>query len=137
MTEIKNLGLTATQIERRDRNIGGSLLPSTPPAYERIIYGHHGVFEVRALPDLDTHGLFYKRGNVPEGQLVAMHDACLIAMHSNGHSCKELGKRIAASWMFSNSGTREHALAQFDYILACGGMGMSRTAMEHIVAGTW
>lgn len=114
------------------RNIGGSILPSTPPERERHIEGVHGVFEVRPLPELDTHGLFYARKNGEHAGTFM-----LIAMHPNGHSCKVLGQRIAASWQFPNSGTREHAMAQFDYLLACGGMGMSRTAMELIVAGTW
>lgn len=75
------------------RNIGSSLLASTPPP------SHH---DVRALPDLDTHGLFL--------------DGQLIAVHPNGYSCLELAKRMQA---------KDRYLEQAQYILDCGGLVVS------------
>jgi len=110
------------------RHIGGSLLPSGSPEVYRPKIGQHGTFETRPLHEIDTHGLFY---SAPAGAVD--HGPMLIAMHPNGYSCDELAKRIIAAWRGETP--PERALDQFDFILACGGMGKSRSAIEHIASG--
>lgn len=93
------------------RNIGGSLLPSSDARILRPMPGRTGTFQVRALPELDTHGLF--------------HDTRLLVTHANGYSCHSLAERIL-------TGKIDHALEQFDYILACGGLGVARATIEEL-----
>lgn len=97
--------------------IGGSILPSSEPRILQPLVGQHGAFQVRPLPELDTYGLFF--------------DDSLIATHPNGYSCHSLAERTLAVW----EGARDeaYAMAQFDYILSCGGLGRARTAIEYIV----
>jgi hypothetical protein len=98
------------------RHIGGSILPSSDPHILKPLQGLHGTFQVRPLPEFDTHGLFF--------------DERLLVTHANGYSCHSLAARILAVW----SGTRDvqYAMEQFDYILACGGKGLERTDIEQI-----
>ena len=100
--------------------IGGSLLPSSEPLILQRMEGPHGALQVRPLPELDTYGLFFG-------------DGLLLATHPNGYSCHALAERILAAW----SGVRDvaYVLAQFDYILACGGLGRQRDSIEHIARG--
>lgn len=111
------------------RHVGGSLLPSNDATVLKAKTGLHGSFETRVLPDLDTHGLFFARNT---GEFAGSF--MLIATHANGYSCDELAKRLIAAW---ESGDTERALAQFDYVLACGGMGMSRDRIEYLAATGW
>lgn len=108
---------TATKPTHR---IGGSFLPSSEPRILQPMQGQHGTVQVRPLPELDTYGLFF-------------NDSLLLAMHPNGYSCHSLAERILAAW----NGTRDvtYALEQFDYILACGGLGRQRGSIEHIARG--
>lgn len=101
------------------RHIGGSILPSSEPRILQPLQGLHGTFQVRALPELDEHGVFLGEQ--------------LLAMHPNGYSCHGLAERIVAVW----NGTRDisYAMEQFDYILACGGLGRSRGTIEYIAKG--
>lgn len=80
-----------------NRNIGGSLLPSSEPRILQPL----GEFRVVALPDLDTHGLYWGKS--------------LIAMHPNAWSCRELAECMHA-------GDMEKSKRQLVYILACGGL---------------
>lgn len=96
------------------RHIGGSLLPSSDPHILRKIETVFGTFQVRALPDLDTHGLFltHERGE------------SLIATHPNGYSCHNLAERMIA-------GDETRIRAQAEYIQFCGGTTRHH---DHIIA---
>jgi len=109
-------------------NIGNSILPSSDRFVLQAKSGKHGTFETRALPDLDTHGLFYARAKGDyAGHFI------LIAMHPNGYSCDALAKRILDAW--EGKSTPERAMDQYRYILDCGGMGKSENSMQYIVNG--
>jgi hypothetical protein len=105
---------------KSSRNIGGSILPSSEPRILRPQVGAHGTLQVRPLPELDTHGLF-------------LGESLLLAQHSNGYSCNVLAERILSAWR----GERDvaSAMEQFDFILACGGKGLPRAAIENIARG--
>jgi hypothetical protein len=104
----------------KQRNIGGSLLPSGSAETYQVKVGKFGSFETKRLESLDTHGLYFTGGGMTE---------YLVATHGNGFSCDELAKRIIAGWI---SGDSASALRQFDYILACGGMGVARDRIEYL-----
>lgn len=89
-------------------HIGRSILPSSEPRILTPI----GDLQVRALPDLDTHALLYK--------------GRMIASHPNGYSCRVLAERMVA-------GDKAHALAQHNYILACGGLAKTAGAIACIM----
>ncbi len=107
-------------VPNSSRNIGGSILPSSEPRILQLQTGAHGTFQVRLLPELDTHGLFFG-------------ESLLLAQHANGYSCNALAERILSAWR----GERDvaYAMEQFDYILACGGKGLPRAAIENIARG--
>lgn len=109
-----------TAATKPTHQIGGSFLPSSEPRILLPQPGAHGTLQVRPLPELDTYGLF-----LDENQL--------LAMHPNGYSCNVLAERIQAAWR----GERDvaYAMEQFDYILACGGMGRKRESIEYIARG--
>jgi hypothetical protein len=106
--------------DKPTHRIGGSLLPSSEPRILQPQVGAHGTLQVRPLPELDTYGLFF-------------NDGILLATHPNGYSCHGLAERILAAWR----GERDvaYAMQQFDYILACGGLGRQRDSVEHIARG--
>jgi hypothetical protein len=85
-----------------NRNIGGSLPPSSEPRILEPINTPVGIMQVRAIPEEDTHGLF----DVESGEL--------IAKHANGYSCYELAERIS-------KGNGARARDQAIYIIAYGG----------------
>lgn len=101
-------------------HIGGSLLPSSEPRILQPQKGAHGTLQVRSLPELDTYGLF-------------LGESQLLATHSNGYSCNVLAERILAAWHGERDVT--YAMEQFDYILACGGLGRQRASIEYIARG--
>lgn len=109
------------------RHIGGSILPSAGQGTYRVKEGLHGSFETRPLADLDTHGLYFACGS---GETAKRY--VLIASHPNGYSCDELAKRMIHGW---TTGETKRAMEQFDYILACGGKGIDREAIEDIANG--
>lgn len=111
------------------RHVGGSILPSAEPLTYKQKTGLHGTFETRPLPDLDTHGLFYARN---KGEFAGVF--ILIAMHPNGYSCDELAKRAIEAW---ESKATFRAMRQFEYILACGGIGQSAERMRFILEGAF
>lgn len=123
LAEIERRGLTVDNVTRPASRIGGSILPPSEPAILKPLNGLHGVLQVRPMPEADTYGLFFtdKDGT-----------SCL-AQHSNGYSCHNLAVRLVDVW----SGKREpaYALAQFDYILSCGGLGKGRESIVHIAMG--
>lgn len=96
--------LAREELAKGRRNIGGSILPSSSPQVLEPQPFRHGALVVRALPDADTHGLFWNREEM----------SSLLATHSNGHSCHNLGKRMIA-------GNVERVRDQAEYILRCGG----------------
>lgn len=114
------------QIES-NRNIGGSILPSNNREALRLKEHANGSLQVRVLKEADTHGLYFKHP--------ADTEFILIAAHPNGFSCDELGKRIIDVW--NKKGDVNRAMAQFDYILDCGGLGMKRSSMEAIINQLW
>jgi len=89
------------------RHIGGSILPSSDPSILAPIDAPFGRLQVRALPDLDTHALFWAHDQ---------YDS-LIAIHPNGYSCHQLAKRMVA-------GDEARVRAQAAYLLDCGGLVM-------------
>lgn len=113
----------------RSRNIGGSILPSSEPRILQVHAGEFGAFQVRAMPELDTHGLFLLDPNLQFFQ----GNEQLLAMHPNGYSCHSLAERILAAWRKER--TVAYVLEQFDYILRCGGLGKSRDTIEYIARG--
>lgn len=96
-----------------------SILPNSAAHILQPITGKHGTFQVKWIPVLDDHGLFF--------------DGRCIATHNNGFSCHNLAQRLLDVW----EGKRQpdYALQQFDYILACGGTGNSRSDVEWLAAG--
>lgn len=92
-------------------HIGGSILPSTPSPLQSTFA--KGALYVAIEKDRDTHTLRWR------------HDEHIseIAIHPNGFSCAELGKRIECG--------EEGAIRdQVAYILACGGLTCH---VDHIV----
>jgi len=85
-----------------NRNIGGSILPSSDPSILKPINTPVGTMQVRAIPEEDTHGLF----DVESGEL--------IAEHANGYSCHNLADLIC-------QGNGPRARQQALHIIACGG----------------
>lgn len=75
------------------------------------------------MPEAGTYGLFFTHSG---------GTGCL-AQHANGYSCRNLAVRLVDVW----AGKREpaYALAQFDYILNCGGLGKSRESFSYIATG--
>ena len=120
LTVLPKVGPSKTRPVSR---IGGSILPSSDPTILKPLNGLHGLLQVIPIPEADTYGLFF---TAKDGK------SCL-AQHSNGYSCHNLAVRLVDVW----SGKREqaYALAQFDYILSCGGLGKSRESIAHIAAG--
>lgn len=110
----------ASPASKPTHRIGGSLLPSSEPRILQPLQGKHGTFQVKPLPELDTYCLFF-------------NEDVLLAMHPNGYSCHSLAERILAVW--DGSRDLKYALDQFDYILACGGLGKQRGSIEHIARG--
>lgn len=110
-----------------NRHIGGSILPSSDAQVLQIKTGEHGVFQVRALPELDTHAVFFARRADDLGA-----DEVMIASHPNGYSCDTLAKRTIAAWA---DGSVERVLGQFDHIIACGGRGIDRDMVDAFARG--
>lgn len=96
------------------RHVSGSLLPSSEPRILQPVATPFGVLQVRAIPELDTHGLFHK------------HDRgeSLLVTHGNGYSCHCLLERMVL-------GDAKRVREQAHYILDCGGTARH---LDHIVA---
>lgn len=92
------------EMNMNKRNIGGSILPSSNPQILEPIPFLGGSLQVRALPEADTHALYFTDGE-------AERELC---RHPNGYSCHELAKRIFG-------GDSERIRDQARYIVACGG----------------
>jgi hypothetical protein len=110
-----------------NRHIGGSILPSSDAQVLQTKTGEHGVFQVRVLPELDTHAVYFARTAADLGA-----DEVMIASHPNGYSCDTLAKRTIAAW---TDGQVDHALGQFDHIITCGGRGLERDIVEALARG--
>lgn len=91
------------------RHIGGSILASNNSEVLKPKKGIYGTFETRVMASEDTHALFF--------------EGIRIASHPNGFSCDVLAKRLMTAWETGTLEDRKHAVAQFDYILDCGGKG--------------
>jgi hypothetical protein len=106
----------------------------SPYTSEEILTGKHGRLQVRALPDADTFGLFYL-ANPTEDRPELKRGWTMLACHPNGHSCKELGKRILAAW--EGKGDGAYAIEQFDFILRCSGLGRNLETIVHVIRGQY
>ena len=104
------------------KNIGGSILASSDASILKPMQGVFGTFQVKALQELDTHGLFLTD---------ARGYTNLIAMHPNGYSCHNLAKRTCEVW--KGEKPYEYAIEQYKYILACGGMTKEDSVMLCII----
>jgi hypothetical protein len=109
------------------QHIGGSILPSSDAQVLKIKSGEHGVFQVRELPEQDTHALYFAKTVEDLGT-----NEIQIASHPNGYSCDTLAKRTISAW---TDGTTDRVLDQFDYILICGGDGVERDIAEALANG--
>lgn len=98
------------------RHVSGSLLPSNEPRILRPVETPFGTLQVRAIAELDTHGLFHRHAR----------GESLLATHGNGYSCHALLERMVA---------RDDAkiVAQVEYILDCGGTARH---VQHILNST-
>lgn len=112
---------------KANQNVGGSILPSNNHEVLRLKEHANGSFQVRVLKEADTHALYFKH---PDNG-----DFCMLVSHPNGFSCDELGKRIIDVW--NKKGNVDRAMAQFDYILDCGGLGVKRSSVEAIINQLW
>lgn len=96
----------------------------------QIMEGKHGSLQVRDLGnDLDSAGLFYKC--LPYEHYLEP-DFQLIAMHPNGFSCHALSERILKAWESPTTELADHAVAQAQYILDCGGMTIHLKRIHNI-----
>ena len=96
-----------------------SILPNSDASILQPIQTEHGTFQVKLVQSLDDHALYF-------------NDSILV-IHNNGYSCHNLAKRIIEVW--DGKRDKKYALDQYDYILACGGMGKARGSVEWIVSG--
>jgi hypothetical protein len=110
---------------------GAPLLPPCNSETEQIMPGKFGRLQVRALPEADTFALFYL-ANPNEG---ITRGWTMLATHPNGHSCKELARRILATWEGKGDGAR--AVEQYDFILRCGGLGRSLETILAVIRGQY
>ncbi len=83
-----------------NRNIGGSILPSSCPAILQPIAFNGGTLQVMPDHQADTHRLNF--------------NGKTIASHPNGYSCHSLAERII-------SGDHKRITDQAEYIVRCGG----------------
>jgi hypothetical protein len=108
------------------RHVGGSLLPSNSKEVLKLRESTLGDLQVRVLESADTHALFYRA--------IGAETFRMIASHPNGFSCAELADRMIHAWTMPLTESRcARVLAQFDYILDCGGLCMKRSAFEELV----
>ncbi|TDF23826.1 hypothetical protein EZI45_23900 [Delftia tsuruhatensis] len=87
--------------------------------------GKHGTLTVSPVPKLDTYVL--------EFQAEGSEHRLKIAMHPNGYTCHAVATRILGAW--EGRCGLAHVMKQFDYVLACGGMGLARGSVEFIAKG--
>lgn len=118
---MRHADVSLTTASKPAHRIGGSFLPSCDIQILQPVHGAHGKLQVRPLPELDTFGLF-------------LDDTVLLVTHPNGYSCHELATRMVAAW--KDASTLYRAMAQFDYILSCGGLGKQRESIEFIAQGS-
>lgn len=97
------------------RNMGGSLLPSEGHDTFDIVTPHGVTFQVRAADEYDTYFLCVS-GTRP------------IAAHPNGHSLRNLLKRMEA-------GDLARVEAQRQYIIDCGGLASSDRSFAYWTSG--
>lgn len=115
------------------RHFGGSILPSSDGQILQPMAGVHGTLQVKPLLEIESYGLFYTHEiQAPVGgAMQTIMASSMIASHPNGYSCHNLAQRILAAWSNPTEAMIDRALAQFDYILSCGGLGIVRGAMEY------
>lgn len=97
------------------RHMAGSLLPSQSSRTLAPVTVGDWEFKIIPAPDLQTYVLTANGSN--------------LASHPNSYSLRELVDRIAAHHNGKTTANRVHE--QWDYILACGGMTRSNTALDY------
>ncbi len=115
-------------------HFGGSLLPSSDATVMRPRVGKHGTFTVVALHEIEEHALFYR--SATHTHHVKQPDTwpgIMIATHANGFSCSNLADRIMSVW--EGQRDSDYAIAQFRYILDCGGLGKKESTIDAIIMG--
>lgn len=97
-------------------HMAGSILPSESRETMAPLAWGERIFQIVALPALETY------------MLTLAHDrgiSCL-AQHPNSYSLHALAKRLV-------TGDHAHALAQRDYIEACGGMARPESTFRYFL----
>ena len=89
--------------------------------------GKYGKLEVTAVDSLKMGAVRY----CPTG---ADHLSLLLAMHANVYSCEELLRRTLKAWE-DPAARLNRAMAQFDFIIRCGGLGIAREAFACVLRG--
>lgn len=106
--------------------MGGSLLPSHDARVLAPQTVGKFLFVVMPMPELETYAL--------------MANGSVIAMHPNGYSLKEIVSRIAAYRACVETKTKsvamQRALTQWQYILDCGGLTKSESALTYYLGMT-
>lgn len=97
--------------------MAGSLLPSHDASVLKPVQLGSWTFTIEPLAALQTY--------------ILKADGSALAMHPNGYSLKELVARLAAYRAGAVSANRVQQ--QWDYILDCGGMTKSRTALDYFM----
>lgn len=110
-----------------------SILPSSNHQTCDLLTGAHGQLQVRELPIGETFALFYL-ANPCEGRHNLKRGWTMLAVHPNGHSCRQLANRILAAWAGAD-GAR--ALEQFQHILDCGGLGRTYSTILAVIDGNY
>lgn len=109
------------------RHIGGSILPSGNTQVFQTKSGPFGVLQVRALPELNTHAVFFARTTADLGT-----EETQIASHPNGFSCEVLAVRTIDAW---EKGYTQWAVDQANYILTCGGTVIEQDRFSALLTG--
>ncbi len=97
-------------------NTGSVLASEDHKTLEPIRYGRF-FFRVLRAPTMQSYVAGYTRQDNPTG-------FSPLVSHPNGHSCKNLIERIVGG---------KQPMEQFDYILRCGGMGISRESFQNLL----
>lgn len=96
---------------------------------DRSVYtikgGQHGFFGIDPTIDLSNALVFAKDRTGAEERIRIME-------HPNAYSLDALAVRIVKAW---ETGDVAPVLAQYDFIVECGGEGMTREAIESIASG--
>lgn len=119
-------------MEQHPDSIGGGLMPSCDPPILNPVVGKHGTFEIRPLPVLDTHGLFFATNH---GDYAGQFG--IIALIPNAYSLKLLVDRILETTCWGGTADVIPAIEEYDRILESGGLSIERVRMGALVWKGW